>query len=247
VKPDPYFFETEHQARLALVNACQYLSETGLSPGKSGNVSVRWHRSEQPGLLITPSSVAADRLEPDDMVWMPLDEHAREAWWATQKGCLPPSSEWAMHMVLYQHRQASAVVHTHSAQASSLSCLPQVQAQGLAAFHYMVAAAGGHIIPCARYATFGSQQLAHNALQALLHHQACLLAHHGVLAFGQKPNGEGLGQALLLAQEVEALAAIVLPLLILGTAQALPESEMARVVKKFQQHGYGSSPSKDSI
>ena len=65
----------------------------------------------------------------------------------------------------------------------------------------MVAVAGGTDIRCAPYATFGTQELSDHAVAALAGRQACLLAHHGMIALGAS-----LEKALALAVEVETLA-----------------------------------------
>ena len=50
------------------------------------------------------------------------------------------------------------------------------------AFHYMVGAAGGKKIPCAGYATFGTQELSDEILDALGEtYSGCLMANHGMV------------------------------------------------------------------
>ena len=71
------------------------------------------------------------------------------------------SSEWQFHRDIYLARDdAGAIVHTHSVHATALACLNR----GTPAFHYMVAAAGGHDIRCAPY---GTQELSNFAAAAL--------------------------------------------------------------------------------
>jgi L-fuculose-phosphate aldolase len=65
----------------------------------------------------------------------------------------------------------------------------------------MVGVAGGDDIPCAPYATFGSEELARHVATALKDRDACLLANHGQIALGPT-----LANALELAFEVESLA-----------------------------------------
>ncbi len=50
----------------------------------------------------------------------------------------------------------------------------------------MIALMGGDNIRCAKYATFGTQELSDNALLALKDRKACLLANHGMIAVGAK-------------------------------------------------------------
>jgi L-fuculose-phosphate aldolase len=56
-------------------------------------------------------------------------------------------------------------------------------------FHYMVAMAGGMDIRCARYATFGTQELSDAVIHALDGRRACLMANHGLVAWGRSLSG----------------------------------------------------------
>ena len=63
----------------------------------------------------------------------------------------------------------------------ALSCLRKP----VPAFHYQVAAFGGDDVRCARYATFGTPELAEAAVAALQDRTVCLLANHGMIAIGK--------------------------------------------------------------
>jgi len=211
----------QHRAeREALIAAANAMAGLGINQGTAGNLSVRVPE----GLLITPSGAEYATLQADDIVF--LDPRGRPA------GRLAPSSEWRFHVdILGARPAAGAVVHTHSVHATALACL----GRPIPAFHYMVAAAGGADIRCADYATFGTQALSDAALRALQGREACLLAHHGVIALGAT-----LTQALKLAAEVETLARMYLAALAVGEPAVLDAAEMQRVVQKFR--GYGVPP-----
>lgn len=203
--------------RRALVSTARETAARGLNRGTSGNVSVRCDT----GFLITPSGLPYDAMRPQDVVAMTLDGRAT--------GRLVPSTEWPMHAAVYRARpEAGAVVHLHSEAATALACLRR----DLPAFHYMVAAAGGTSIRCAPYATFGTDALATAALAALEGRRACLLGHHGQLAFGPT-----LAKALALAVEVEGLCATYLRALAVGEPPCLSDAEMAEVLAKFATYG----------
>jgi L-fuculose-phosphate aldolase len=212
-----------------IIATAQAMNANGINSGTSGNVSAR----TQTGMLITPSGIDYNRLTPDDVVAMDFDT----SWFATNN--LRPSSEWRFHLDILGHRpDVNAVVHTHSTHATALA----VHGRGIEAFHYMVAVAGGHDIRCARYATFGTEELSHHALEALDGRYACLLAHHGVIA-----TGVDLASALLLAIEVEELARQYVAALALGDPPLLSTTEMDEVLARMTSpHGYGASPPKGS-
>jgi L-fuculose-phosphate aldolase len=233
----PTDYRNENDARQAIIDACLKMNEFGINQGKSGNVSLRWHRGAVDGYLITPSALPYQRLRPADIVWLSLsvdsDAQAESLARAAAPG-VRPSSEWRMHQMIYCQLaapHAAAVVHTHSSFATSLACLPAIQSAGIPAFHYMIAMAGGNDIRCARYETYGTQALSDAAWQALQHRRACLLANHGQLAYGAS-----LAQALDLAAEVETLCRMYWQTLQLGTPTILDDAEMARVLEKFKHY-----------
>ncbi|MCG8381155.1 MAG: class II aldolase/adducin family protein [Gammaproteobacteria bacterium] len=206
--------------RESIVTAAQMLAEQGLSPGTSGNVSSRYKN----GMLITPSGVNYAALTPDSLVF--VDQNGQY-----QHDALKPSSEWQFHLSIYQHRRdINAVVHTHSEAATALACT----GRSIPAFHYMVAIGGGENIRCAPYATFGTEALARQALEALEGRMACLLANHGAIACG-----ESLQTAARLASEVEVLSAQYSRALSIGDVQILDTQEMQAIFAKFK--GYGQT------
>jgi len=208
----------ELRLRKLVIATALEMSRSGLSPGRSGNVSVRFGD----GMLITPTGLAYETLAPKDIVFV------------DGVGAVPgkqrrPSSEWQFHLAVYRARSdVGAVVHTHSLHAVVLACA----GRSIPAFHYMVAVAGNTDIPVIPYATFGSETLANNVAQGLADRQACLIAHHGAIALGKT-----LPEALELAQEVEVLAEQYTKVLALGPPAVLPESEMQIVLEQFKNYG----------
>lgn len=207
----------EQSLREEIIATGLRMSELGINQGTSGNVSARFRS----GMLITPSGIPYEHLEPADIVYMDKDaKHDKK-----QK----PSSEWRFHYdILKARRDVKAVVHTHSVYATAIA----IKGLDIPAIHYMVAAAGGNTIRCAPYATFGTQTLSDNALTALKGRTACLLANHGVIA-----TGASLYKALWLAQEVEVLAQQFFLTMQLGGGVLLSDQEIATVLKKFKMYG----------
>jgi L-fuculose-phosphate aldolase len=209
----------EGAVREAIVAAARRMQSLGLSPGRSGNISVRWKR----GMLITASGIRPDDLDSDAGI---VFVDASGSWAAEGK---VPSSEWRFHAAIYDTRpDMNAAAHCHSRFATALACahLP------IPPFHYMVAKAGGPDIPLAPYATYGSAELAGYAAAALESRKACLLANHGQISIGQT-----LDDAVELAEEVEVLAAQYVTARMLGEPALLPGDEMARNVEKFKTYG----------
>lgn len=210
---------TEAKLREEIVEVAQAIDRAGFCPSKSGNVSARF----RDGLLITPSGLPYAKTRPEDLIYLALDG-------AVLSGARKPSSEWPFHVEIYKARpDAQAIVHTHSPRATALASARR----GIPAFHYMIALCGGADVRCADYATFGTPELAANAVRALEGRKAVLLANHGVIALGAT-----LAGAHTIVAEVENLAGQYLDLLAAGLEPViLDEAEMARVSAKFA--GYG--------
>lgn len=212
--------------RAAVVSGCRELARRGLTPGTSGNISVR---RDARSFFLSPTGMPYESLQPPDVPLMDLAGR----WYGRRR----PSSEWRFHRdILASRPEVGAVVHTHSSEATALACT----GRGIPAFHYMVAVAGGEDIRCAPYHTFGSQALSDAALAALAGRRACLLANHGLIALGSDVAG-----AIALAAEVEDLAGRYCTALVLGEVRILGTREMQLVLGKFRTYGSQEAPDAD--
>ena len=203
--------------RSEIVRALQSMAALGLNKGSSGNISVR----ADAGFYISPTGLGYADMTPQQIVLLDWD--------GSYDGDILPSSEWQFHRdILVERPELNAVVHTHAAHATAVSVL----GHDIPAIHYMVAAAGGNNIRCARYETFGSAELGPSILLALQGRGACLMAHHGMIAADTS-----LARAMALAVTVEEMAHLYLQVLAIGEPQVLPDDEMARVLEKFKTYG----------
>lgn len=204
--------------RQEIINTALAFNRTGLSVGRSGNLSVR----NSQGFLITPSGLPYPEMTPESLIQMDLDGRVLA-------GDLEPSSEWHFHRAIYLARpEAEAIVHVHSPYATGLAC----NRSDIPAFHYMVAVAGGDSIRCAEYATFGTEELSRNAVEALEDRRACLLANHGQVALGTT-----LQAAFDLAVEVENLSRQYWISRLFGDPVVLDSDEMKTILGKFKSYG----------
>ncbi len=208
----------KHEAlRQQLIDTAVAMNGSGINQGTSGNLSCRC----EDGMLITPSGMDYANLAAGDVVFV---DHAGEP-----RGPRLPSSEWRIHQDIYTARaDAGAILHAHPTACAALACLNKP----IPAFHYMVAVAGGRDIPCAPYATFGSQELSDRVVVALEGRKACLMANHGLVCLAGN-----LDKALALAVEVEMLARTYLLCLSVGEPAVLDDREMDRVLLKFRTYG----------
>lgn len=210
--------EKDIQKRQEIIDACLRMNALGINQGTSGNISVR----EGEGMLVTPTSMPYESMRPEDIVFVNL--------LGESKGTRQPSSEWRFHLDILQARpDVMAVVHAHPPYCTSLSILEQ----RIPPIHYMVAVAGGSDIRCAPYATFGTDALSKNAVEALTDRKACLLAHHGMIA-----TGTSLDKAMWLAVEVETLARQYLTCLQVAEPPLLSEEEIQNVISRMANYGH---------
>ncbi|MFK0169834.1 class II aldolase/adducin family protein [Streptomyces sp. NPDC090306] len=208
----------EADAWRELVATARRTVADGLVVGTSGNVSVRVGDT----VLVTPTGVPYDRLTARDLTAVDLDGHQ-------VTGTLRPTSELPLHLAVYRNTAAGAVVHTHAVHATAVSTL----VPALPDIHYLAGTLGG-TVRVAPYATYGTEELARNALAALEDRTGCLLANHGALTYG-----DTLDQAYDRTAQLEWmcrvwLAASSVPGL---TPAVLPADRMAEARDRLR--GYG--------
>lgn len=154
--------------RAAVVDCCRRLRAERLVVGTAGNVSVR--AGER--VVLTPSGLDYDAMTPELVGVHELDGTAVEA-------PLKPTSEAPMHLACYAATGAGAVVHTHPVAATALSCL----VDEVPPVHYYLGLFGG-AVRVARYAPYGSVELAEGMVAALGTGTGCLLGNHGAVTTG---------------------------------------------------------------
>ena len=203
-----------------LVKTTKYLNDKNINHGSSGNLSYRTNN----GFVITPSSIPNDKLTEKNCVQVAFD--------GTYKNKLKPSTEWRIHRDIYLKRKdICAIIHTHPTFSTAIACMNI----DIPPFHYMIAVAGGGNVRCARYATFGTEQLSKNVIKALNNRNACLTANHGLIV-GEKD----LKFASKLTEEVENISKQYLQILKSGKKPVLlSKNEMKKNIKKIKDYNYG--------
>ena len=200
-----------------VIKYAKMLNVKNLSALRSGNISVRYKN----GFLITPSGIKYSQLKSEDVVFVSLDgkfDNSKQN----------PSSEWRFHKDIYvKKKEANAVVHAHSTHATAVSA----HGKSIPAFHYMVALAGGDDIKCAEYATFGTEELSKNILEALNKRKACLMSNHGQVVFDTN-----LEKAFELAEEIENICHQYINTLKIGIPKILSNNEMKKVLEKVKDY-----------
>jgi L-ribulose-5-phosphate 4-epimerase len=173
-KPDSMEVQGRLELREEALKLCRLLVGAGLAKGSHGNMSCY---SPEVGLVcIKASGAVCAAVTEDDLVLLSIDGQI-------DVGARRPSIDTEHHLKVYkQASMVRAIVHTHSPYASAFAALGEPVPSLVTA----VADRFGMEIPCLPYqgatADLGS-------LLALVaqEHPGCLVARHGVFAFGNSP------------------------------------------------------------
>lgn len=196
------------------------MNTDGLSIGTGGNLSIFDPVSGY--VAISPSGIEYHEISAEDIAVVTSEGKSVE-------GARKPSSELYLHTALYANRpEARAVVHTHSKFCTTFATLRKP----ILAVSYLIGYAGVDEVPCSEYATFGTEQLAENAIKALGDSKAVLLANHGLITYGAS-----LKEAYNIALNIEYVAEIQWRAMSIGMPVVLNDEEMSRALKAFV--GYG--------
>ena len=162
-------------AQELVVKAGLELMESGLIARTWGNVSARISDNV---FVITPSGIPYEKLTPDDIVEVTIDELKYD------ENGLKPSSEKGVHAAAYKHHpEVDFVIHTHQIAASAVSVTGRdVPVSGEAK------AVLGAVIPNAEYGMPSTGKLK-DAVDAVIAanptSKAFLMRHHGTVCLGR--------------------------------------------------------------
>jgi L-fuculose-phosphate aldolase len=205
--------------RNAVANASRHLAEKGLVIGTAGNISAR-----QGNLIaVTPTgsdlgTVTAEMITVIDLSGQVVD------------GDLAPTSEVPLHTGIYAATNALAITHAHAMASTALSCCHDE----LPALHYNCLMLGG-APRTAPYATFGSQELADNVIEALKGRNAAMMQNHGSVAYGAS-----MDQAVERLELLEWLAELFWRASSMGNPRVLTDKDFEAIIMMAMEHGYGA-------
>lgn len=185
--------------------------EHGLIHGTAGNVSARVPGQE--AVVITPSGIPYDQLDPQDLPVVSLHAEVID-------GKLKPSSETPMHTAIFRARpNVNGVVHTHSMFATVFSIM-QKEIPAM-----MPPSSAFAPVPCAPFQLPGSDELAETVVATLGEdHLACTMQNHGQITCAPT-----LAMAYKGAETVEECAQIAYWANLVNAMQGLPEDAVAEL------------------
>jgi L-fuculose-phosphate aldolase len=191
----------------AVLDAAKDMLRRGLVEGTAGNISAR--RSDG-NIVITPSSVDYRDMQLDDLVLIDPEGAVLQA--ADGRS---PSSEMQLHLACYQaFDDIGSVIHSHPVWATMFA----IAHQPIPACIDEFAVYCGGDVRCTDYAASGTPEVGANAVKALEGRGAALIANHGLVAVGPRPD-----KVLHITALVERTAQIVWGARSLGGPVPIPE------------------------
>ncbi|WP_246696741.1 3-oxo-tetronate 4-phosphate decarboxylase [Methylobacterium planeticum] len=177
---------------------CTYgrsLFERGLTPGSSGNISLRL---DDGGWLVTPTNASLGFLDPARISRLDAGGNLVSG--------DKPTKEIPLHAALYDSRvEARAIVHLHSTHAVAVSMLPEIDPRAVLpplTPYYLMRAGATALVP---YFRPGDPAVA-DAIRGLAgRYASVLLANHGPVVAGSS-----LENAVFATEELEETAKLYL-------------------------------------
>lgn len=215
--------EAEHRGDICVVG--RWIRDRGYVASTDGNISVRLGPDR---VLISPTGTSKGMMKPDDLVIIDFDGHR-------VSGLRKPSSEFAMHLLIYHLRpDVNAVCHAHPTTATGFA------AAGLPLDKPILCelVIGLGEIPLARYGTPGTPELS-AAMEPYIHgHDAILMANHGVVTYGPD-----LLTAFLRMETTEHFAQVALVTQLLGKQVLLSGRDVEKLAAARTRYDAGAKAS----
>jgi ribulose-5-phosphate 4-epimerase/fuculose-1-phosphate aldolase len=199
--------DARDRARRDVIAYAHRMHAEHLVSATAGNLSTRV-AGEPDVIAMTPTSLAYDALEPDDICIVTTAGERLD-------GRREPTSELPLHTLVYARRpEVGAIIHTHSPAAMTMAVL----GWGLPPILTGLVEAAGGDVRSAPYSRPGTAEMADLTADALSDRGACFMRHHGLLAVGAD-----LARAFRAASVTESAARVYLD----ARAQGVDVPELA--------------------
>jgi 3-dehydro-4-phosphotetronate decarboxylase len=208
---------SETRVREEICRLGRSLFDRGLTPGSSGNISVRL---DDGGTIVTPTNASLGFLDPARLSRLGVDGKLVSG--------DAPTKEVPLHSALYQTRGAArAVVHLHSTHSVALSMLPEIDPRAALppmTAYYLMKCGATALVP---YYRPGDPDVT-EAIKGLAgKYSSVLLANHGPVVAG-----DTLEAAVFAIEELEETAKLYLLLRGLNPRYLSP-GQVADLAKVF--------------
>jgi L-fuculose-phosphate aldolase len=209
----------EQTARREIVNIGRLLYERSYVVSSDGNLSVRLDDGR---IVATPTMICKGRMAEDSLAV--TDASGKPL------GNRRPSSELAMHLLIYQERpDVMAVCHAHPPHGTAFAVAGLAIDQPI--LSEVILTLG--CVPLAAYGTPSTDELTEAMRPLVKHHNALLMANHGAVAYGSD-----LWQAFDRLETLEHAARIAILAHILGGSKNLPADAIEKLINVREAAGY---------
>lgn len=210
-------------ARRAVIDACRWLQKEKYVFGTWGNISVRL---DDGNILITPSKVAYDTMEPEDLVVLAPDG-------TVVSGFRLATSERELHRGIMNRRSdVGAIIHAHSpyamAAAATGAGIPPISEEICQMFGGEIPITE-HFVPSEQHVALGEE-----VTRSIGDKNAVLIRNHGPVCCGAD-----LESAKLCCQVVEKAA--MMYLLLRNSGYCPVEEPWVTAGREYFLHGYGKT------
>jgi L-fuculose-phosphate aldolase len=209
----------EQKARQQICHVGQLMYERSYVVSSDGNISVRLDDGR---IVATPTMTCKGRMSEDslavtDISGRPLTERK-------------PSSELAMHLLIYREREdVRAVCHAHPPHGTAFAVAGLAIDQPI--LSEVILTLG--CVPLAGYGTPSTDELSDAMRPLIKYHNALLMANHGAVAYGSD-----LWQAFDRLETLEHTARIAILSRLLGGSRNLPADAIEKLINIREAAGY---------
>ena len=215
----PGALKTEEEHRRDICAVGRWIHERGYVASTDGNISLRLDPRR---ILTSPTGVSKGMMCADDLVIADLEGRKLS-------GRRNPSSELAMHLLIYRRRpDINAVCHAHPPVATGYAAAGIPLNKAILA--ELVLSLGS--IPVAQYGTPGTPELT-DAIEPLVQsYDAILMANHGVVTYGQD-----LLSGFFRMETAEHFARVALVTHLLGKQVLLSSGDVEKLLAARARYG----------
>ena len=211
--------KTEREQRDEIIQIGRFMFQKGWVASNDGNISVRL---DEERILATPTGMCKGMMHPDDLIV--LDRKGNKILGRRER-----TSEINMHLTIYDLRpDVRGVVHAHPPVATGFATA--ARPLNLALLPEVIIAFG--CVPIAEYGLPGTTELTDPMLPLIPHHNALLMANHGVVCYG-----EDAFEAYFRMETVEHSAHIQFVAEMLGGPKVLPRNEVNKLLDSRSRYG----------
>jgi L-fuculose-phosphate aldolase len=209
----------EQSARREIVRVGRLMYERSYVVSSDGNISVCLDDGR---IVATPTMTCKGRMTEESLAL--TDGNGRPL--TAQK----PSSELAMHLLIYRERMdVKAVCHAHPPHGTAFAVAGLAIDQPI--LSEVILTLG--CVPLASYGTPSTDELTEAMRPLIKHHNALLMANHGAVAYGSD-----LWQAFDRLETLEHTARIAILSRMLGGSRNLPADAIEKLINVREAAGY---------